>query len=484
MFSTNAEGTDVEGSAHLRWKHPFWVRTKKTCWDPISTATTLCLAVFAFTCVHSFSGHSLYQGGMAGAAEQWKASPVINMVWVPADQACAAGHMDLQSYDALFSPLSGARPVHKSQGKLCIERGGLPSDVPGDDVRPRANCVAEDGLKTCMEGKFPYCGKIDVPCPLVDVVDYTKHGNRTFSMRHTCNTSIPSAYLPWTGCRPIMDVLISSSHPCFKYSTNGWGVRQWGKRKRSAIGDSTKQCVRKDSRYRLMQVYPIVDAQGVKHDGPSTGIYYRHEIFYNPKCNEPQDKFDDGYLYVESLEFRATILVVCLVLLTIFVGVTSLFERHHKAQAIEMEFPGRRCEYSDVWIFIAILGRLAAVVLAIWCAANALGMRKYFSPLTIDQTCVDPLLLETILEFVKMQPRMALLMVMTAIILIIQMVLDVVITTPFERQESVPEAAPLFQPLPTESDSEKARRDRIKYVYTTRAKYDGKTVASKSFWRS
>lgn len=472
------------GSERVR-QDPCLVGLKRKCWDPISTAVTLVLVVFGYSSIHSFAGHSLYQGGMRSAGDQWGKLPIVNMVWAPKD--CPKDHQPLKAVDSLFREIKNPRPAYGStQGRLCIQRAGLPSDIPGDEPRPRAHCTAADGLKQCMEGKFPYCGKVDVPCPLVDVSDFVppedikihvesrgNDPNRVANMRTHCNTSIPSAYLPWTGCRPIMDMLISTSHPCFKYSTNGWGARSWNSRKRAELGPNEKKCVRRDSRYRLMQVYPfLTNMDGVvseKHDGPSTGIYYRHELFYNPECKEPQDLFTNGYLYVDKMSTLAKYTVVLVMLLALFVGITfTICTRKHRLQSIAVEYVGDRW---DKIMIIAGIGRLGVGVCSLWCSWKALNMQRYFAPLTSDKTCIDPLLYEVTLEFVRESPHITLLFLSTAGIIFVQLVLDVVITPFWIDDEEQPEAAPLFRPLPAEPDDVKSRREHIKYVWADRSKW-------------
>lgn len=258
-------GDDTEDTSLRAWiRHdPCMVGLKRKCWDPISTAVTLVLVVFAYSSLHSFTGHALYQGGMRSAGDSWKLLPIINIVWTEKD--CPKGHEPLKAIDSLHREIKTPQPSTAQQGYLCIQRGGLPSDIPGELPRPREHCLAKEGLRPCSKGKFPYCGKLGVECPLVDVSDFAQVGpslnhqndaSRIANMRFHCNTSIPSAYLPWTGCRPINDMVISTTHPCFKYSTNGWGARSWKAREqgRAAVGPTSKKCVRRDSRYRLMQV--------------------------------------------------------------------------------------------------------------------------------------------------------------------------------------------------------------------------------------
>merc|ERR1711970_1645427 len=97
-----------------------------------------------------------------------------------------------------------------------------------------------------------------------------------------------------------------------------------------------------------------------KFDGPSTGIYYRHELFYNPECEEPQDLYTSGYLYVDRLSALAKYTVVLVMMLALFVGVFfTICTRKHRLQSISVEHVGNRL---DTIMIIAGIGRLGAGV--------------------------------------------------------------------------------------------------------------------------
>jgi hypothetical protein len=208
------------------------------------------------------------------------------------------------------------------------------------------------------------------------------------------------------------------------------------------------------------------------HEGPSTGIYYRHELFYNPQCKEVQDHFDDAFLRVESMLSLAKYIVGIVVMLALFVGIAfTICTRKHRLQTIAVEHVGERW---DKIIIIAMVGRLIAMVFSFWNAVKAANMQRYVSPLVNDKTCIDPLLYEVTLEFVRTCPNILLLFSFTGTIIFVQLVLDVVIT-PFwsilKTEEQV-EPAALFRPLPAEPEDAKARREHIKYVWADRTKWN------------
>lgn len=130
------------------------------------------------------------------------------------------------------------------------------------------------------------------------------------------------------------------------------------------------------------QTYPFMTKSdegmiGEMHYGPSTGIYYRHELFYNPQCKEAQDLFDDGFIYVEKLLSLAQKLVGVMLGLALYVGLFfTICTRKHRLQSISVEHAGGRI---DKVILIAMIVRVSAVVLLIWCAVKASSMQRYFA---------------------------------------------------------------------------------------------------------
>lgn len=219
-----------------------WLKShKRTLGDPLTSGIMLFLSVFIYTAINAFvAGDSVYQAGFEDLTANWNQKPVIKMQWTEWNTACPDGWEVPPFRDSFFHPVRDATPVTADQKKLCLLRNGLLANgLHEGSKRPRSQC-AEVGLQVCMQGKFPYCGKKDTPCPLVDVKDFAED-DKTTDMRHVCLSHIPNAYLPWTGCRPITDVVVASDPPCFKYSVTG----------------ITRTCVQRDTRYRFLKSLPF-----------------------------------------------------------------------------------------------------------------------------------------------------------------------------------------------------------------------------------
>lgn len=295
-----------------------------------------------------------------------------------------------------------------------------------------------------MTGKFPYCGKKGVPCPLVDIADFLQNNEGGFNMRTQCNSSIPAALLPWMGCRPIVDIVVSSTHPCFEYNMQGWGTRD---RPTSILGTS-KHCVRKDERYRFMKFYPFVDESGDTHSSPSTGIFYRNELYYNPKCQQPQDNFEDGYLRVRHLRIVMKLLLVLNALLAIYVGVFSLAFSKSKEKAPQQVRPRFEGKHWDYGAMCMMTMRLASLVLSAYCASKTYGLVSFFSPLTLDKTCVDRYVMIVISDIVSKMNFSTMIFIVATATVFTQVVFDCMVTPFGSTFVKHAEGAPLLQQAP------------------------------------
>jgi len=421
-------------------------RIKKHLWDPISSAAVLALGFFAMQFLFSFESDSTYKGGIEGSMQQWTKKPIINMEWVGAKQACSSGFKDIPVYNQLFLSTTLKKSVN-NQKRLCVQRGGVPSDEPGDEARPRSQCVKQ-GMQTCMTGKFPYCGQKGVQCPLVDVADFMQTGNEAagFNMRTTCNTSIPAALLPWMGCRPLVDVVLSSEQPCFQYNMHGWGRRD---RPPSVVGSELKKCIRKDDRYRFMKAFPFVDGAGVVHRGANAGIFVRHELFYNPKCSEPQDRFEDGYIWMHVVTKWFKGLLGLNIVIAFYVAIRSLFSRStNELREPQPRFKGKKWDFSASFVIFA---RFVALGLTTTCAAYTFWLLNFFAPLTLDRTCVDMYLFDIVVDVVTTMRQSTLIIIFMGSIMVIQLALDFFFTPPKPVIEGH-EGAPLLRTLPSQYD--------------------------------
>lgn len=441
------------------------VQLKKRVWDPISSAVVLCFCCVCFVLIQHFHGaYTWHAGGLQDVADQWSKQPVIDMKWVNAGQACPTGWESVTS-KARYGKRQlsrGVKPALQTHKGLCLLRGGLKADMdddPEDQVpRPKTGCAAKKPpLKVCQTGKFPYCGKTGVKCPLVDAYDVML-GSTTFGMLHTCNTTIPGAYLPWSGCRPIVDVELSSTRPCFKYDTNSWLIKR----------HRDEHCLEGDKRYRLMKVFPFVDAKGRLHQSSSSGVYFRHEIYFNPKCTEGQERFAIG---AEMLVIMRKVLLAALMLSIVqaaFVG--FLFPLSGMIKPLKgLHLVSKQVVYDPI-VGFAILLRVGLIVLmGCFCLNTALHLRRYFSPLAIDASCIDPYLRSVVLEFLLAIKHFILFGFLMCGVVSLQILLDFLMTPPREwlEDQDPAEAAPLFQPPPDMSPEEKAKRNNTRYVYSS-----------------
>jgi len=394
-------------------------------------------------------------------AKDWNTMPVIEMKFVDATKDCPV-QWEQPPFFNENSETINAKPLQSKQPKLCLKRAGLPADETGKEPRPRSACFAKDNLKTCMTGQYPYCGQLGVNCPLVDVADVTKGHNNVFSMRHSCLSSIPDAYLPWTGCRPIVSVVVAGSRPCFKYNMMGWSGKQPDDIKGLV---ENKKCVIPDTRFRFLKEYPFRGSDGVVRESPDAGIYYRNELFFNPLCPEPQNKFEEGYQKVQNLQAWAVWMVGACAIAALYVGLMySMFSEKMKPQTIAILNPFQPRDIYDRMQMVTIFMRASILLIAAQCAFASLFLKMEFAPLALDQTCTDPLVQIVLAEFIEVTKWITMFMFLCLIVSSIQLGFDLTIE-PCIRQEEVPEEAPLFRPLPEESEEDIALRERTKYVY-------------------
>jgi len=418
----------------------------------------LFLSVFIYTAINAFvAGDSVYQAGFEDLTANWNQKPVIKMQWTEWNTACPDGWEVPPFRDSFFHPVRDATPVTADQKKLCLLRNGLLANgLHEGSKRPRSQC-AEVGLQVCMQGKFPYCGKKDTPCPLVDVKDFAED-DKTTDMRHVCLSHIPNAYLPWTGCRPITDVVVASDPPCFKYSVTG----------------ITRTCVQRDTRYRFLKSLPFFSGPHVAKT-PDTGVYYRNEIFYNPKCSNQQDAFEKATMTMSDLlKANYACLGFC-VAIALLAGLVSPVWNHHgrKHQKVHLAFRDYSCCSESCWTPVVLLVcRLVLFVLyfiGIWDICEA---KHSFVAISSDPSCVDPLVGAFLHDFVHQLRRLMVWYILSITLLVMQLLWDfawmIEWTASSDNASSIlEEAAPLFRKLPAETEAAIAAHNGIKYVYVT-----------------
>jgi hypothetical protein len=236
-----------------------------------------------------------------------------------------------------------------------------------------------------------------------------------------------------------------------------------------------------------VKALPFESADGrIVADTPDSGVYYRNELFFSPTCAETHDKFATGSVQVEHL-LNGTLPVVAIsAFVTMFVGCALLvLSKEDTRQTLHLDFTHH---HFSMTVAVIIACRLVCFFFAL---ANFVSMvfytDDYFQRIANDETCVDPLLGGFVQDFLRDIIYIRLKLLGCIIGLGLQLFMDFYHAytiwkrddIKFARSNQLSEAAPLFRPLPTESQEHVAERKGIKYVYVDR-NYPAGTIPSRS----